>query len=34
LSVVIYPPIAVAMLPNVDELEPDWDEPTDSPEPT
>jgi uncharacterized membrane protein YphA (DoxX/SURF4 family) len=32
LSVVIYPPIAVALLPSSDELEPDWDEPTDSPE--
>ncbi len=31
LSVVIYPPIAVALLPSADELEPDWDEPTDAP---
>jgi Kef-type K+ transport system membrane component KefB len=32
LSVILYPPIAVALFPNSDELEPDWDEPTDSPE--
>lgn len=34
LSVLIYPPIAVALFPNDDELEPDWDEPTDAPEPS
>jgi Kef-type K+ transport system membrane component KefB len=34
LSVVVYPPIAVALFPNDDELEPDWDEPTDAPEPS
>lgn len=33
LSVIIYPPIAVALFPNTDELEPDWDEPTDAPNP-
>jgi Kef-type K+ transport system membrane component KefB len=30
LSVLIYPPIAVGLLPDGEELEPDWDEPVDS----
>lgn len=29
LSVLIYPPIAVSLLPDTEELEPDWDEPVD-----
>lgn len=33
LSVLLYPPLAVGLLPGPDELEPDWDEPTD-PEPS
>jgi len=34
ISVVVYPPIAVALFPNDDELEADWDEPTDAVEPS
>jgi Kef-type K+ transport system membrane component KefB len=30
LSVLVYPPIAVGLLPDTEELEPDWDEPVDS----
>jgi Kef-type K+ transport system membrane component KefB len=30
LSVLVYPPIAVALLPASEELEPDWDEPVDT----
>ena len=30
LSVLIYPPIAVGLMPAGEELDPDWDEPVDS----
>jgi Kef-type K+ transport system membrane component KefB len=30
LSVLIFPPLSVALLPDTEELEPDWDEPVDS----
>jgi Kef-type K+ transport system membrane component KefB len=30
LSVLIFPPLSVALLPDTEELEPDWDEPIDS----
>jgi Kef-type K+ transport system membrane component KefB len=34
ISVLVYPPLAVALFPNDDELQADWDEPTDAPEPS